>query len=103
MKRHEPGPPLLFTMIMNAIVMPRTTSSDRRRRTGDMGAVAGWIMVGAAADFVISEWRSPLTPGCPYPTRSGHRSPRAACDAAHAVTFGIWRSQPNPHFIHRAE
>jgi hypothetical protein len=28
MKRHEPHPPLLLTMIMNAIVIPRTTSRD---------------------------------------------------------------------------
>ena len=28
MKPHEPRPPLLLTMIMNAIVIPRATSSD---------------------------------------------------------------------------
>src|SRR5271166_4097700 len=43
MKRHEPGPPLLFTMIMKAIVIPRTTSSDSRRCTG-LGASAGLVM-----------------------------------------------------------
>src|SRR5580692_12913628 len=34
MKRHEPGPPLLFTMIMKAIVTPRATSSESRRCVG---------------------------------------------------------------------
>src|SRR5215472_11330764 len=40
MNPHEPGPPLLLTMIMNAIVMPRTTSSERSRLTG-VGTTAG--------------------------------------------------------------
>ncbi len=34
MKPHEPGPPLLFTMIMKAMVMPRRTSSESSRWTG---------------------------------------------------------------------
>src|SRR3954451_4840206 len=54
MKRHEPGPPLLFTMIMKAMVMPRTTSSESSRCTPDRGAIAGLLMVGAVAVLVIS-------------------------------------------------
>src|SRR6185437_5110190 len=45
MKCHEPGPPLLFTMIMIAIVMPRTTSSDSSRFVGPETAVDGLVTV----------------------------------------------------------
>src|ERR1700685_3394214 len=44
MNPHEPGPPPLFTMIMNAIVMPRATSSERSRLIG----------VGAGAETVAA-------------------------------------------------
>src|SRR3569832_2631218 len=53
MKCHEPAPPLLFTMIMNAMVMPRTTSSEMNRCMPVLGAVAGLVMVGALAGLVI--------------------------------------------------
>src|ERR1035441_8112806 len=42
-KPHEPGPPLLFTMIMKAMVMPRSTSSESSRCTG-VGAMSGLVM-----------------------------------------------------------
>src|ERR1700758_1708892 len=42
MKCQEPGPPLLFTMIMKQRVMPRTTSSESSRRN----------VAGAAVDCV---------------------------------------------------
>jgi hypothetical protein len=42
-KPHEPGPPLLFTMIMNAMVMPRSTSSESSR-CGESGFSAGLAM-----------------------------------------------------------
>src|SRR6476619_8603410 len=34
MKCHAPRPPLLLTMIMNAIVIPRATSRERSLRAG---------------------------------------------------------------------
>src|SRR5579863_10603721 len=61
MKCHEPGPPLLFTMIMKAMVMPRTTSSETSRFIIVGGALAGLIMVSATAVLVIGESRSPET------------------------------------------
>ena len=45
MKPHAPAPPLLLTMIMNAIVIPRATSSDSSR------VVEG----GGCSELVISE------------------------------------------------
>src|SRR5665213_3334909 len=57
MKCHEPGPPLLFTMIMKAIVMPRTTSSDRNRWMGT-GAREGLVMR-------VSMSRSSMNPTLP--------------------------------------
>ena len=53
MKRQEPGPPLLFTMIMNAMVMPRTTSR-LRRRFGVVGPLISLMTAaGAMAGFDI--------------------------------------------------
>src|ERR1700741_2828412 len=52
MKCQEPGPPLLFTMIMKQMVMPRTTSSESRR-LNVVGAVAGLVMVGEVTGVVI--------------------------------------------------
>ena len=40
MKPHEPSPPLLLTMIMNAIVIPRTTSRDSSLRPGSFMVTA---------------------------------------------------------------
>src|SRR5581483_8234433 len=76
MKRHEPGPPLLFTMIMKAMVMPRTTSRESRRLTGDKVAVAGFVIVGAVTVLAIGGDVS-RKEGCTYPTRSWRLSPRA--------------------------
>jgi hypothetical protein len=44
MNPHDPGPPLLFTMIMKQMVMPRTTSNDTSRFIGD-AAMAGFVVV----------------------------------------------------------
>src|SRR5208337_2493492 len=50
MRPQEPEPPLLFTMIMKAMVMPRSTSSESRRWTGE-GARDGLVM--AFSDGVL--------------------------------------------------
>ena len=79
MKRQEPAPPLLFTMIMNAMVMPRTTSRESSRLTG-LGASAGLVIstvVEADERLAIAILIS-VQPDAdaPYPTRPGWGSPR---------------------------
>src|SRR6516225_2365115 len=49
MNPQEPGPPLLLTMIMKQMVMPRTTSSARRRFTGLPETAGLTIVVGCLA------------------------------------------------------
>jgi hypothetical protein len=51
MKFHEPEPPLLFTIIMKAMVTPRSTSSDSRRWTG-AGANEGLFMASCILRFL---------------------------------------------------
>src|SRR3954453_7434717 len=101
MKCHEPGPPLLFTMIMNAMVMPRTTSSDSSRFTGEAGAVAGLVMVVAVAGLVISGGRLPYT-DLPLPYPLGPWFAKNARGAPQAIQL---RSVANLdwHFFHRAK
>ena len=58
MKPHEPGPPLLFTMIMKAMVMPRATSRESKRLDREMpaglDAVEGEAMVaGLVMEFTV--------------------------------------------------
>src|SRR5271170_2472158 len=50
MKCHEPEPPLLFTMIMKQMVMPRSTSSESRRPL-DARACEG-LVIGTALSRV---------------------------------------------------
>src|SRR5215472_13930298 len=100
MKRHAPGPPLLFTMIMKAMVMPRTTSSESRRCTPVLGAKAGLVMVGAVAVFVISAGRLPrdrvahklraqaiVRQGPEFPSRRGVPGSMNYAIAAHSRRF----------------
>src|ERR1700679_2696664 len=71
-KRHEPGPPLLFTMIMKAMVMPRTTSREIRRLTG-LRAGAGMVVaigIDAVAGFDI-EVRASTQQALLHPTLRG--------------------------------
>src|ERR1700692_2556892 len=53
MKCHEPGPPLLFTMIMKQMVMPRTTSSESSLRKV-AGAAGDWAEGSEVAEVVIA-------------------------------------------------
>src|SRR6202035_4409912 len=58
-KCHEPGPPLLLTMIMKAMVMPRTTSSDRMRlKEVDAGLAIVCCLGCARAGFVTAGLRN---------------------------------------------
>src|SRR5205814_9996346 len=103
MKCHEPGPPLLFTMIMNAMVMPRTTSSESRRCSGAFGAVAGLVIVGAVADLIIGERRLP----CDWVAHKlrGQGIVRQAAEMFECKLQlpSRWDGQPNFSNIHRAE
>src|SRR5215469_2064017 len=56
-------------------------------------------MVGAVADFVISEGSSPLRLSCPYPTRSHHRSPSTALHCC-ACSYARYTSKPTKFFIY---
>ena len=59
MKRHDPPPPLLLTMIMNAIVIPRTTSRLRSlvAPPGREAVLAdsGWVTAAFAANLHAGE------------------------------------------------
>src|ERR1019366_5134264 len=59
MKPHEPEPPLLFTIIMKAMVTPRSTSSDSRRWTG-AGASEGLFMMSCILRFLERVSKSAL-------------------------------------------
>lgn len=56
MKRHEPGPPLLFTMIMKVMVIPRTTSSESKRCIGDVGLIGLAVAAGFGTVTGFAMW-----------------------------------------------
>jgi len=62
MKRQEPGRRCLLTMIMKAMVMPRSTSSESRRWTGvavDAGFAMGMgrgAVMGCAMPITLRAW-----------------------------------------------
>src|SRR5579863_5934226 len=100
MKCHDPGPPLLFTMIMNAMVTPRITSRDSRRLlSGFAGTeVVASAGVGTVAGFAMSRpphderWlHLPYAPGvgfakcAPRPRGSFSALPLAAAALLHRL------------------
>src|SRR5690349_21224658 len=56
MKPHEPLPPLLLTMIMNAIVIPRATSRDSGRRAGSSRVADVLMTIGALCSNRLRAW-----------------------------------------------
>jgi hypothetical protein len=59
MKPHDPGPPLLLTMIMKAIVIPRATSRLRSLAVipdrGAMLAETVWVVTATLAAYGMAD------------------------------------------------
>src|SRR5881227_1639047 len=94
MNRHEPLPPLLLTMIMNAIVIPRTTSRDSSLRAGS----------GRCTGLVITDQKS-VPPACDGAHEAARVEPAKGCAAVGRVRGSHvrgWRkrvSREEPHAL----